>query len=104
VAIASVVDDDIEPAEVRVRLPDRVEHGGLVGDLQRQREQPLAIGAREVRQRRGAARGRSDRVPPLQRGLDKRAAQAAGRTGDEPDLGHENPSGVSSNRRGLRFT
>jgi hypothetical protein len=94
VAVASVVDHDVQPAEVRVSLPDRLEHPALVGDVQRQREHLLAVLVREVRQGVGVPRGGGDPVPALQRGLDERAAQAAGRTGDEPDLGHENPSDV----------
>jgi hypothetical protein len=68
---------------------DALEDGGLVGDVQLQREYRLAVGGDQLVEARGVPGGRGHLVAAGQGGLDEVAAEAAGRTGDEPDLAHD---------------
>jgi hypothetical protein len=63
-----------------------------VGD----RDQPIAVGGDQVRQGLGATRGGEHSIAALERGLDDVAAETAGASCDEPDLGHENFSFLNS--------
>ena len=85
-AVAGVVDDDVEPAEVLVRLRDGGEVGVAVGDVELERQQPVAVLLDEVVEGGQVARGGGDRVAALEGGDRPLAAEAAGRAGDEPDL------------------
>ena len=67
-AVAGVVDHDVEPAEVVVGLLDRGEVGVAVGDVERDRQQRVAVLRDQVVERRGVARGGGHLVAALQRG------------------------------------
>ena len=75
--VAGVVDDDVEPAEVVVRLLDRGEVGVAVGHVELDRQQRVAVLLDEVVERRGVARGGGDLVAALQRRDRPLPAEAA---------------------------
>ena len=77
VAVAGVVDDDVEPAEVVVRLLDGGEVGVAVGDVELDRQQRVAVLLGEVVERRGVAGGGGDLVAALQRRDRPLPAEAA---------------------------
>ncbi len=66
VAVAGVVDDDVEPAEVVVGLLDGGEVGVAVGDVQLDRQQRVAVFLDEVGERRGVAGGARDLVAAIE--------------------------------------
>ncbi len=66
VAVAGVVDDDVEPAEVVVRLLDRGEVRVAVGDVELDRQQRVAVLLGEVVQGGGVAGGGGDLVAALE--------------------------------------
>ncbi len=66
VAVAGVVDDDVEPPEVLVRLLDGGEVRVAVGDVELNRQQRVAVLLRQVVQCRGVARGGRDLVAAFQ--------------------------------------
>ncbi len=87
-AVAGVVDDDVEPAEVLVRPGDRVERRGPVGDVELQGEDGVAVLLDEVPEAADVAGGGGHPVAALE-GCDRPLpAEAAGGSGDEPGL-HE---------------
>ena len=85
-AVAGVVDDDVQPAEVVVGLLDGGEIGVAVGDVQRDGQDRLAVLVDQVGQAVGVACGGGDLVAAFQRGDRPLPAEAAGRAGDEPDF------------------
>ena len=88
VAVAGVVDDDVEPAEAIVRLL----HGGevrvAVGDVEGDRQDRVAVGLDEVVEGGGVAGGRGDVVASLECGDRPLATEPTGRSGDEPRFRH----------------
>jgi hypothetical protein len=68
VAVAGVVDDDVEPAEALVRLLDGCDVRVAVGDVEGDRQQPVAVGLDEVVEGRGVTGGRGNVVAPLECG------------------------------------
>ena len=58
--VAGVVDDDVEPAEVLVRLRDGGEVGRAVGDVERERQHRVAVLLRRGRRGSSVAGGRGD--------------------------------------------
>jgi hypothetical protein len=88
VGVASVVDDDVEPAEPLARLVDGRPRGGGVGDIQGQRVSAIRVGRDEVVQLLWPACGGGDSIARLERGPRQRSPEAAGGTGDEPCLRH----------------
>jgi hypothetical protein len=69
--------------------PYALEDGGLVGDVQLEREHRVAIGGDQLIEACGGAGARGHSVTARQGGLDEAAPQTARRTGDEPDLAHD---------------
>ncbi len=67
VAVAGVVDDDVEPPEVIVRLLDRGEVGVAVGHVELDRQQRVAVLRGQIVERRGVAGGGRDLVAALER-------------------------------------
>jgi len=67
VAVPGVVDDDIEPTELVVGPPDRLEIRGAVGDVEPKRQQAIAEPRGQVGQRMGVARRGRDAVATLER-------------------------------------
>jgi hypothetical protein len=88
VAVAGVVDDDVEPAEAGRRGLDGGEAGRAVGDVQGEREHGVAVTLGEVVERGQIAGSRGDSVASLQCGLRPFPAEALGRAGDEPGFRH----------------
>ncbi len=86
VAVAGVVDDDVEPAEVVVGLLDGGEVGVAIGHVELDRQQRVAVLLGEVVQRRGVARGGRDLVAAFQRRDRPLPAEAARCPGDEPNF------------------
>jgi hypothetical protein len=84
--VSGVVDHDVEPAEVVVRLADHVEDRLAVGDVEGERGDRVAVLVHEVVQRRRVAGGRRHTVAAVEGGDGPLAAEAAGRSRDEPDL------------------
>ena len=85
-AVARVVDHDVQPAEVLVRLGDGCEVGLAVGHVELQRQHGVAVLRDQVVERGGVAGRRGDPVAALQRGDRPLAAEAARAAGDEPGL------------------
>ena len=84
-AVSGVVDDHVQAAEVLVRPLDGLECGGLVGDVQLQRQHRLTVGGHQVRQI-GVAGGGRDLVTTLQGRLDELTTEATRGTGDDQIL------------------
>jgi hypothetical protein len=96
VGVAGVVHDDIEPAE---RVERGLHGGGRLrghGDIVGDRAQANAMCREEVLQGLGATRGGDHAISALERGLDDVAAETAGASCDEPNLGHERRSFLNS--------
>ena len=62
--------------------------GGRVGDVEGDGVDAVAVLGGEVVELPGSAGGGGDAVAGLERGAHEGAAEAAGGTGDEPDLFH----------------
>jgi hypothetical protein len=62
VGVTRVVDDDVEPAERLHRGPDRELRGLRVGDVERDRAQPVAVAVDEVGELLRSPRGRDDPI------------------------------------------
>ena len=85
-AVAGVVDNDIETAEVVVGVPDGGVHRRLVGHVEGDGEHVVAVGVDEILDRVGVAGGGGHPVTPGQGRLGPDVAEALRRAGDEPDL------------------
>lgn len=85
-AVAGIVDDDVESAKTLVRLGDSGIDGFLVGDVELYRGNPVAVFLDEIGERAGIAGGRRDAVAACECGLGPDAAKALRRSGDEPNL------------------
>ncbi len=86
VAIARVVDDDVEAAEMIVRLRDRGRRGGPVRDIQLDRQHRVAVLVDQRAQAGGVARGRRHPIAAVQCRNRPLAAEAARCTRDEPNF------------------
>ena len=75
--VTGVVHDDVQAPEVLVGAADGLEHRVAVGDVERERQQRVAVLGREVVERVRVARRRRDPVAALQRGDRPLAAEAA---------------------------
>jgi hypothetical protein len=91
--IACVVDHDVQPSEVGVRLVDRGEDPGAVGHVELQRQHHVAERPDQVVDVAELADRRGHLVATAQRGLGELLAEPAPGAGDEPDLGHACPLG-----------
>src|SRR4029453_2407362 len=69
-----------------VRLPHGGDVGVAVGDVELQGQEPLPVGRDEIVQRGEITSSSGHRVATLQRGDRPLPPEAAGGTGDEPDL------------------
>jgi hypothetical protein len=87
-ADAGVVDDDVQAPEPLVGPLYGRGHGGLVRDIQRQRQDLVAVRGDQIGQGIGVAGGRCDLVAARQCRIGEPAAEATGGTCDEPDLAH----------------
>ena len=67
-AVAGVVDDDVQAPEMVVGLLYRGEVGGAIGDVQCDRQNRVAELVDQIGQCRGVARGCGDFVAPIQGG------------------------------------
>ncbi len=76
VAVAGVVDDDVEPAEMVVRLLDRGEVGRAIVDVERDREDGVAVLRHEFVERSRIAGGGGNAVATLKGGDRPFAAEA----------------------------
>src|SRR5437660_6792686 len=85
-AVAGIVDDDVEPAKALVRLGDSRVDGFLVGDVELDRGDVVAIFLDQISERAGVTGGRGNAVATRQRGLGPYAAKTLRRSGDEPNL------------------
>src|SRR5882672_7289099 len=85
-AVAGVVHHDVEPAEVIDRLLNDGDDGRPIGDLELQGQDGVAVLGDQVVERRGRTAQGGDTVTALECGLRPFAAEALGRTGDEPNL------------------
>ena len=85
-AVAGVVDDDIQAAEMLVGLGDSAERCVPVRDIQRQRQQRVAVLCPQVVKRARVPRRSGDTIPALQRCVRPLSTEAARCTGDEPRL------------------
>ena len=85
-AVAGVVDDDVQPSEMVVRLLDRGEVRRAVGDIQLDRQDRVAVGVHQIGQRRGIARRGRDLVAPLQCSDGPFPSEAPRGTGDKPNF------------------
>src|SRR5262249_2790566 len=87
--IPGVVDHDVQAAEA----PDTRRHSsagrGSVGHVEGKRQHAVAVLVCDLGQLSGLTRGGDDGVTSVKSGTNEGAAQAARRTGDEPDLLHE---------------
>lgn len=88
-AVARVVHDDVETAEVLLGPLHALEDGGLVGHVQLKRKHRAIIGGDQLIKAFGVPGSSGHLVSAGQSGLDEVAAEAAGRPGDEPDLAHD---------------
>jgi hypothetical protein len=84
VAVAGVVDQDVDPAEALLSLGDG--RGDLrgVGDVERQRERGVGVGVGEVLDLGRVACGDDDIQATVKRCVGQRAAEAGRAAGDEP--------------------
>ena len=87
-AVAGVVDDDVEAAEVLVRPRDGGEVGVAVGDVELRSAGPVAVALDEVLEGGGVAGGGGDGVAALQRGDRSTRGRNPRCAGDEPGLAH----------------
>jgi hypothetical protein len=86
VAVAGVVDDDVQAAEMLVGVRHRGKGRFAVGDIEGQREQRVAVLGPQVVQCARVTGCRGDAVAAIQGGRRPLATKAARRTGDEPCL------------------
>nr|BFF24761.1 hypothetical protein GCM10025732_27260 [Glycomyces mayteni] len=108
--VPGVVDDHVEAAEVRDGRFDGRVHRGLVGDVHGERQDRVAVLLDQLAETLSAPRGGGDAVAAAEGRFGELPAEAAGRTGDEPDLAHDDvplrcvrgagPGGVSPGPRG----
>ena len=91
-AVAGVVDDDVEPSEVPGGQFHRREVRRAVVDVQLQRQQRVAELLAQVIQRGGVARGGGHLVSALQRGDRPLASEAFRCSRDEPGLHGARPT------------
>src|SRR5690349_20117058 len=89
--VAGIVDDDVQPAEMRGRLTGGGLHGGLVGDVEGQRMDGFSELTDVVRQGVDVPGRRRDPVSALQGGLDELASESTRRASNEPYLAHASP-------------
>jgi len=73
---------------------DGLIHGGLVGDIERQSQHPLAVFFVEVVQAFDAARSGDDLVAAFQRGLCPDASETFGCSRNKPNFVHDDPLAV----------
>jgi hypothetical protein len=91
-SVPGVVHDDVQPAEVVVRQLYRREVGVPVGNVQRDRQDPLSVFGRQVIQAGDVPGHRRDLVAAIQRRDRPLPAEATRRAGNEPGLhSHEIP-------------
>jgi hypothetical protein len=90
-AVAGVVDDDVELAEVLVGTLDGGEHLVAVGDVELEGEHGVAVLFDQIYQCVGVAGGRGDLISAFQGGQYELPAEALGCSSDEPDLAHAAP-------------
>jgi hypothetical protein len=85
-AVAGIVDDDVEAAEVVVGLFDRGEIGGAIVDVEGERQQCVAVFGGEVVEGGHVTGGGGHLVAAFERSDRPFAAEPARGTGDEPDF------------------
>ena len=82
--VAGVVDNDVELAEVLGGLPDGVEVGVAVGNVELNRQEGVAVIPDEIVEVAEVTGGAGDVVTPFESSLRPLAAEALRCTGDEP--------------------
>src|SRR5436190_10216658 len=88
-AVAGIVEDDIDAAELLHRLVDYRRDLRLIGDVQLKNLQVLACRvAQGIVHFFYLPAGGDDAIAGLQRGLGSAGPDTAARTGDEPDFAH----------------
>ena len=75
--VAGVVDDDVEPAELRVRLRHGLERRRAIGDVERDRQDAVAVLGGQLAERVDVARRRGDAVTSLEGGGSPDSSEAA---------------------------
>jgi hypothetical protein len=85
-AVAGVVDDDVQASEMVVCLFDRSEVRRAVGDVQLNRQNRVAVRVHQIGQRRGIARRGRDLVAALQCSDRPLPSEATRSTGNEPNF------------------
>jgi hypothetical protein len=88
VGVAGVVDYDVEAAERVNRALHGLVGGRILGDVERDGGDLVAVASDEIVELPGPARGRDYRVPICERSLSDRTTEAAGAASDEEDLRH----------------
>ncbi len=88
VGVAGVVHDDVEPPERVQGRPHGGPRLGGNGDVVDDSAHSIAVCRGEVLEGLGATRGGQHAVASLEHRLDDVAAETAGTSCDEPDLGH----------------
>ena len=83
-AIAGIVDEDIDAAELFRRLAGGLVSLGLAGDVEPGRQQPI-VRAEAGGDGVGIAGGGDHRIAGLQRGFRDQSAKTPGSSCDEPD-------------------
>jgi hypothetical protein len=87
VGVSGVVDQHVEPPEAVDGGADRGAGGLLVGHVERDDGEPVAVLGGEVVQRLGAADAGDDLVTGVEDGADDLPAEAAGGAADQEDGG-----------------
>ena len=86
--VAGIVDDNVQPAKVRVGLLNRLLHLISIRHVERQWEYGVAEALCEIGNIRHFAGGRCNFVAALKRGFGPNASEAARRAGDKPNFAH----------------
>jgi hypothetical protein len=92
VAVAGVVDEDVDCAEAFLGCGDRRGDLLVAGDVERNRESLVRTGVGEALDLGDVAGGGDDVVPAVERGLGEGSAESGGAAGDEPRRHGGSPS------------
>ena len=88
VGVPGVVDDDVDPSEVLDAGGDRRLRRGGIGDIEGERQDPVAVGGDQVVERSRVASGGDQPIAAVEHGLGDRAAEATAGAGEKEHAGH----------------
>ena len=102
VAVAGVVDQDVDRAEALLAGPNGLGHLAGVGDVERDGEGGVGVGVGEVLDGAGVAGGEDGVVAGVEHGPGQVAAEAGRAAGDQPG-GHACQSSCPAGRRRISW-